>query len=80
MNAPLVPVKRLNLLGSMVFGALLFAAGWALKKFVVDAGIMSGGDAATMGKVAIGVMAFGAFVVLGNIAWIIFCVSMGRRQ
>ena len=79
MNRP-VKTVRLNLAGSVLFGAVLFGIGFALKKFVVDAGIMSGSDADTMAKVAIGVMVLGGIIVVGNIAWVIFCVSMGKRQ
>jgi len=71
---------QLGVFGSIIFGLVLSAAGFALKKFVVDSGILSGDDAVTMGRAAIGVMMVGGLIVVGNIAWIGFCVFMARRQ
>lgn len=63
----------------MIFGVILFGLGFAIKEFVVDAGILRGSDQVTMGRAAIGIMVFGVVIVVSNKAWAIFCVVMGRR-
>lgn len=73
------PARRLSHFGSMIFGVILFGLGFAIKEFVVDAGILRGSDQVTMGRAAIGIMVFGVVIVVSNIAWAIFCVVMGRR-
>ena len=73
-------VRRLNHFGSIIFGAILFGIGFAIKRFVVDAGIMRGADEATMGKAAIGIMIVGGLICIGNIVFAIVCVLLARRQ
>ena len=72
--------KKLGLLGSIIFGALLFVGGYGLRVFVGGLDDQSTEHAVMGGRVAWGLMIVGGIIVVGNLLWIGFMLFVAMRK
>lgn len=79
-NQEVVPVVKLGLVGSIIFGLVLFGAGFLFKKYLGVGGLYEGREAIICNRAGWGMMILGCVIVFGNIAWTAFCVHMGKKQ
>ena len=63
---------RLGLIGSIIFGCVLFAFGFAFKRFLGEPGPLSVHDALMCSRAGLGAMILGGIIVIGNILWLGF--------
>ena len=72
--------KKLGLIGSIIFGAVLFGAGYWLRGFIGGLADQTSEHAVMGGRAAWGLMIVGGIIVVGNLVWIGFILIVAWKK